>query len=330
MCILHSMAVYERSLLMHVLLRLDLLKIALISTVSLCVWGKESTGVHREKSIAPFAINIVEKVKSAELVEEQLKSYIPPKEYHLVVVIPSYNNAEWYKLNLDSVFAQDYKNFSVVYVDDASSDRTGSLVQKYITEKKQEHKTTLILNKERQGACANWYKAINMLPPDVVVISIDGDDWLAKPTVLSLINKIYNKYECLLTYGSYQVYPKMQYKFSNDKQLPNYVIKNSKYRSYRWTTSHLRTFKAGLFQRIEKKDLEYKGKFFFANCDLGIMFPMLEMAGDRSVYVPDVLYIYNRATSLNDSKVLKTHSPLSWYIRGHQKRYTLLPPGVAY
>ena len=307
-----------------------ILLIALVKAPFVHTGGQINIFANAKKKELPEKIRIIEKASESALLETQLRSYVPPKEYHLVVVIPSYNNAEWYKLNLDSVFAQDYKNFSVVYVDDASSDRTGSLVQKYITEKKQEHKTTLILNKERQGACANWYKAINMLPPDVVVISIDGDDWLAKPTVLSLINKIYNKYECLLTYGSYQVYPKMQYKFSNDKQLPNYVIKNSKYRSYRWTTSHLRTFKAGLFQRIEKKDLEYKGKFFFANCDLGIMFPMLEMAGDRSVYVPDVLYIYNRATSLNDSKVLKTHSPLSWYIRGHQKRYTLLPPGVAY
>jgi cellulose synthase/poly-beta-1,6-N-acetylglucosamine synthase-like glycosyltransferase len=46
----------------------------------------------------------------------------------VVVIIPSYNNAEWYDKNLSSVFAQDYQNYKVVYMDDNSDDDTYKLV----------------------------------------------------------------------------------------------------------------------------------------------------------------------------------------------------------
>ena len=60
----------------------------------------------------------------------------------LAVVIPSYNNAQWYKLTLDSIFSQKYENFRVVYIDDASPDGTGDLVEQYIHEHGLEHKCT--------------------------------------------------------------------------------------------------------------------------------------------------------------------------------------------
>lgn len=54
------------------------------------------------------------------------------------LVVPSYNNvkSKLYLRNLDSIFMQDYQNYHVVYVDDASPDHTGEFVEKYIKEKK--------------------------------------------------------------------------------------------------------------------------------------------------------------------------------------------------
>ncbi len=48
-------------------------------------------------------------------------------EKPFVFIIASYNNSEWYKNNLDSVFAQDYENYRIIYIDDASPDGTGHL-----------------------------------------------------------------------------------------------------------------------------------------------------------------------------------------------------------
>ena len=54
-------------------------------------------------------------------------------EYKFVVFVPSYNNAEWCRRNLDSIFQQDYKKYRVIYVDDASTDGTYDLVRQYVS-----------------------------------------------------------------------------------------------------------------------------------------------------------------------------------------------------
>src|SRR5579872_96758 len=77
----------------------------------------------------------------------------------LVIVIPSYNNSDWYRKNLDSVFAQDYDNYRIIYIDDCSIDGTYELVRDYIVENGQKERVTLIKNDRRQGALANHYRA---------------------------------------------------------------------------------------------------------------------------------------------------------------------------
>ncbi|MBM3893480.1 glycosyltransferase family 2 protein [Candidatus Dependentiae bacterium] len=296
---------------------------------------------------APFTDKIINIVPAEELFETQLKNYIPAHKHHIVVVIPSYNNAQWYERNLASVFGQDYDNFSVVYTDDASPDGTGELVRKCLhsrsftpagrpstssggagveewVKNETQLRVKLIVNKTNQGACANLYTMIDTLPPDSIVITLDGDDWLATPSVLSLINKVYNKYDVLLTYGTYQRYPYTGKPSEYCKVLPAHVIEQNGFRAYPWVTSQLRTFKASLFQRIQKEDLCYQGAFLKMTYDLGIMFPMLEMAGKRSLFIPDVLYIYNYATPINDAKVnYHLQNQLARYIRAKEK-YQLL------
>jgi len=79
----------------------------------------------------------------------------PGIERNMVLVIASYNNKNWYKKNLDSVFTQQYENYRIIYIDDNSPDKTGKLVEEYILKKGQTSRTTLICNKNRQGALAN-------------------------------------------------------------------------------------------------------------------------------------------------------------------------------
>ncbi|MBM3893274.1 glycosyltransferase family 2 protein [Candidatus Dependentiae bacterium] len=261
---------------------------------------------------------------SNQLLETILKDYQPPKKHHLVVVIPSYNNAQWYECNLASVIRQDYDNFSVIYTDDASPDGTGALVREYLAKVKAGVQVKLIQNSKRQGACANLYTMIHSLDPESIVLTVDGDDWLATPRVLSLINKVYNKYDVLLTYGTLQRYPYKR-KYSYSWPFPARVIEQNSFRSYPWVTTQLRTFKAGLYQKIKKEDLCWQGSFFQATGDMGFMFPVLEMAGKRSMHIPDVLYIYNRATPINDSKIKRAlQAAMGKYIRS-KKKYQPLP-----
>jgi glycosyltransferase involved in cell wall biosynthesis len=256
------------------------------------------------KAAFPFDEIIREKYNKNACFETILASYVPTKEHEIVVVIPSYQNAQWYERNLSSVFKQTYTNYSVIYIDDASPDGTGNLVEAYIKKNKQEHRVTLIKNAKNQGAMANLYFAISGCNPQAIIVTLDGDDWLGKPSVLELINKIYDKYQVFITYGSFQHYPYMRNVryFSRPVSLETYT--NRSYRKIKpFPLSHLRTFRALLFQAIKKEDLMDNGEFFDVSWDVAMMTPMAEMAGDSILYVPDILYIYNVATPLSDHKL---------------------------
>ena len=98
-------------------------------------------------------------------------------------------------------------------------------------------------------------------------------------------------------------YPsKKRGKFASE--IPDNIIENQLYRSSPWMSSHLRTFKYGLWNKINKEDLlDPKGNFFPMAWDLSFMFPMLEMAGNKSAFIEKVLYVYNRDNPINDDKV---------------------------
>lgn len=222
-------------------------------------------------------------------------------EKPMVIVIPSYNNKEWYQRNLDSVMTQNYDNYRVIYVDDASSDGTGKLVREYIRVNDAEHYVTLIENTNRVGALANLYKMISSCDKNEIIVTVDGDDWLINRDVLKYLNKVYSDPNVWMTYGQFIAYPSNSVGFAS--QVPQEVIEQNAFRSHGGSVTHLRTFYAGLFHKIKKEDLIYEGKFYPMAWDTAILVPMLEMSGKRSKYIPQALYVYNWSNPINDEKV---------------------------
>lgn len=228
----------------------------------------------------------------------------------IVVVIPSYNNAEWYEQNLSSIFMQDYSNYRVIYIDDASTDNTADLVAAYVQKMGQEHRFLLIRNSEHKGHLYNHIQAVNLVEDHAIIVHIDGDDWLRldeymRTDIFTMLDELYEDPQVWLTYGSYYRYP-----FGNlgtCREFPQEVVEQNSYRQYpAWISSHLRTFYAWLFKQIHSADFlytgsypEYQGKLWPAAADLSFMFPMLEMAHGRYKYVPDIIYAYNRSNPLN-------------------------------
>lgn len=222
-------------------------------------------------------------------------------EKPFVIIIPSFNNEQWYFNNLASVLLQKYDNYRIIYINDASSDNTAQLVQTFLAQYDIHHKCIFIDNKNRLGALANFYNAIHLCEPNEIIIMLDGDDWLAHEFVITHLNEEYQDPNVWITYGQFMEYPSNR--LGGARQLPEVVITKHAYREYDWVTTHLRTFYAGLFHKIKSEDLKYNGAFFPMAWDLAIMFPILEMAGEHSKFMSEVLYIYNRATPINDNKV---------------------------
>jgi glycosyltransferase involved in cell wall biosynthesis len=235
-----------------------------------------------------------------------------------VIVIPSYNNSQWYEKNLISVFNQDYEKFRIMYTDDCSPDGTGELVEKYLTDNGLLGKVELTRNTERKGAMRNLYDMIHRCEDDEIIVTLDGDDWLAHSGVLQKLDSVYSDPNCWMTYGQYRSWPDNGIGCS--KQIPVPVIETNSFRRAPWSSSHLRTYYAWLFKKIKEEDfIGTDGKFFAMAWDLAKMFPMLEMAGHRAKFISEVLYIYNVANPINDSKVnLQLQQGTEHLIRGRQ------------
>ena len=226
-------------------------------------------------------------------------------EKPLVVVIPSYNNSQWYQWNLDSVFRQQYNNYRVIYLDDCSSDGTGVLVEEYIKQRGFEDKVILIKNTERKLALANIYYAVHSCDDEEIILILDGDDSFAHDKVMQRINQAYQNENVWLTYGNFSYFFKDRgmYK-SRSTMIDKKLIESNGYRDDGSAmVSHLRTFYAALFKKIKKEDLLYQGDFYSMCYDVAIMIPMLEMSGGKFEFIPDVLYLYNRDNVINDDKV---------------------------
>lgn len=218
-----------------------------------------------------------------------------------VVVIASYNNSRWWRMNLDSVLNQQYDQFRVILIDDCSTDGMSGQIDVYLDNHPRNKQVTYVRNNQRLGALHNIYNAVWSCRPDEIVVIVDGDDWLANGLVLRYLNGVYQDPNVWLTYGQFKRFPKNS--DAKSSQVPPEIIRRKQLRTFPWVTSHLRTFYAGLFHKIQKKDLLYQGRFFPMTGDLAIMFPMVEMAGEHSRFIPDILYVYNTNNSLSDHRV---------------------------
>jgi len=195
---------------------------------------------------------------------------------------------------------KNYSNGRAIYVDDYSTDGTGDAVEQYVQQRGFGHKITVVRNERRRGALENLYRAIYTCDDDEIICNHDGDDWFIVDNLFSVLNKLYADSQVWLTYGQYREWPSGR--LGQCRSMPLPLIEQNVFRKYPWITSQLRTFYTWLFKKIRKEDLMYDGKFLFVTGDLAMMFPMLEMAGERIRFNQIVVYEYNLDNPINDWK----------------------------
>lgn len=244
------------------------------------------------------------------------KQILPDRKF--VIVIPSYKNSTWCERNIQSVIDQNYKKFRCIFVDDCSPDDTFEKVKNAVESSDKKHLFTVTRNSVRKGALHNLHDMIHSCDDDEIIITLDGDDWLAHDKVLSYLNDVYTKNDVWMTYGQYRNHPDGGTGIS--VQIPDTIINSNGFRKHPWCSSHLRSFYSWLFKKIEIKDMMYEGKFFSMTWDFIIMFPQLEMAGHRAKFISEILYVYNLENPMNDHKVdQKLQHKLDRHIRNMPK-----------
>ena len=233
-----------------------------------------------------------------EIPKEDTKSSIKYK-----IVVPFYNADQWIGKCVDSIKRQRHENFECVLIDDMSDDKSLITARAVIDG---DPRFRIITNKEKHYALENIAMGIetsNKVDDEDVIIVLDGDDWFASSLSLSRLNKEYADEDCWMTYGSYIFHP-YAYRGPEPSEYPKEVIEKNSFRSDTWRASHLRTFKHKLWKNIDHKDLkDDNGKYYTMAYDQALMLPLLEMAGDRSRYIWDILHTYNKENPISVDKI---------------------------
>ncbi len=276
--------------------------------------------------------------------QKLLSSYHPPVNKKLIVMILSYNNSLFYRFNLESVFAQAYDNYHVIYVDDCSTDATADLVEHYVRATGNAERVTLIRHAQRMHQLQGVFDVLDRAPDDSIIVTLDGDDALL-PGALEAINKVYcitdptlqqevpkrlmrsddllPTGEVWMTFGSFVLYPKARH--SRIRKYTHAEVSAALYRSAPFNAGHPRTFYAWLAKKIKREDLMIDGKLPAVSYDTGLSFAMLEMAAGRFFFIPDMLAVYNRSNPINDDKVTKNlQTSIVQYYRERAPRYAAL------
>ncbi len=94
-------------------------------------------------------------------------------ETKVTIAIPTYNRANLLKTSLKSVLAQDYPDFSVVVIDNASSDDTEAVVRSFA-----DSRVTYVRNETNIGLFRNWNRAIELNSSPYLSIVQDDDELL--------------------------------------------------------------------------------------------------------------------------------------------------------
>lgn len=205
------------------------------------------------------------------------------KNHPFTIVIVGFNNGASLAKTLSSVFSQNFENYRVVYIDDASDDGSADLARDLIYDSGHLVQVTFVQNETRLGNLANLFRAVQTCADDEIVVVLQGEDWLAHEWVLQRLNLYYADSDLWMTYGQYRDFPNFQLGCCHE----------FKDRYQPFGASHLKTFYAGLFKKIRETDFIYQGKYLSASSELAYMFPMLEMAKDHFHFIPEVLYIRN-------------------------------------
>jgi len=91
---------------------------------------------------------------------------------------------------------QEYNNYHIVVIDDASTDKTGKLISDFLgsQNKVPSNRYQIITNTEQKMAMYNLRRAaMEFCQPQEIFMIVDGDDELLGRQVLHLFNAVFQK-----------------------------------------------------------------------------------------------------------------------------------------
>jgi glycosyltransferase involved in cell wall biosynthesis len=240
----------------------------------------------------------------------EFEHYKAGTEQPIVVVSTFYNCQDYIARCIASIACQDYDNYSVYLVNDASTDDTLNVINETLSllPSSVRDKFYVINNEINIGAVANQVTVIRGIQnPDTIVMILDGDDSLVNDnTIFNYYNSIYDG-STEFTYGS--CWSMVDNIPLISQPYPDAVKRSRSYRQHRFNWNmpytHLRTFKQRLITNIPDSNFQDEtGQWYRAGGDGSTFYSLIEAADpDRIKCLQEVVYNYNDINPLNDYKV---------------------------
>lgn len=106
------------------------------------------------------------------------------------IIVPNYNHAPYLRQRLDCIYAQTYKHFQVILLDDCSTDGSVEILQEYTA--RHADKTILKVNKTNSGSVFHqWKRGIELADGDLVWIA-ESDDYCTTNFLEELVKYFQN------------------------------------------------------------------------------------------------------------------------------------------
>lgn len=193
-----------------------------------------------------------------------------------------------------SVAEQTYTEWRMHFFDAASTDDT---VGEALTSARDSHgQATVHTENTRTGIFDKLLPLWRSFKDEDIIVWLDGDDALANPYALKTVQLAHDA-GALVTYGQFMW---------GDGTLGFAAPVGSRPRKEPWRATHLKTFRAGLVKQIKDEDLrDARGDYFYYCTDQCVMLPLLEMAPERSVFIPKILHLYNGARGTQTQEQMK-------------------------
>lgn len=199
----------------------------------------------------------------------------------IVVIISAKNNKQTCEKTLLSVINQDYNSFRVIYIDHQSCDGSYEKIENIC----KKH-SNIELIRSNDGTVEELYRSIHRCNRNEIVLNLAGKEFLAHENVLRQLNHYYANPDVWSTVARAVEYPECLSE----------------------TKPKVRTFYAGLFQRLKLQDFLTDGKF---SLDHEIFQSHIEqISGHHFFMTTDTLYLSGAPQSEVNESLKKTYRPL--------------------
>ena len=115
------------------------------------------------------------------------------------IITPVYNSKKFIKDAIESVIAQSYQNWEMIIVDDASTDNSMEIIQRYVN---REYRIVLFSNDKNLGASESRNLAIREAKGNYIAFLDSDDRWL--PNKLEKQIELMERENIAMSYSNYE------------------------------------------------------------------------------------------------------------------------------